>query len=294
VTDFLQGIGTPFITARRRIRLFEAAPFTGESAMPIQQLTHAEQNALYNHSATNAGTTGNVAGATVRTHPWTAFGAPMFAGTSPACWNWTLMAGDSTAGTDDPFNGYNAVLGAPRPGAGCWRAGEAASTAIITDANNHPPAGCTWDVHGVHVPNATSEQTYRTWFERVVQAITVREATYHGYTVNNAAWVTLNTWAPTRTNYYVCMYPEFGLQQDQSFAQPGHRLYKAPMYDHWWLQVPAGAGHSVSLDTVTNNPLRIFRDTHIWANSPVRVLVLTVDGILASHHAKLEVLGVLS
>mgnify|MGYP007020569864 CR=1 FL=1 len=262
--------------------------------MPIVQLTNQEQTALYTHSATNMGTTGNVAGAIVRTYPFNAFGVPMFQGTSPACWNWTLMAGDSTAGTDDPSHGYEAIRGSPRPAAGCWRATEGASTTIINDANNRPPAGYTWDVHGVHVPNAAQEQDYRTWFERVVQAATVREATYHGYTVAASAWVTLNAWAPVCTNYYVCMFPEFGTQAQQDNAQPGHRLYKAPMYDHWWLQVPAGAGHYVSLDTVTGNTLRIFRDTHIWANQAARVLVLTVNGISSSHHAKLESMDVLA
>lgn len=262
--------------------------------MPIQQLTNNEQGALYTRSATNTGTTGNVAGTTVRTHDWQAFGVPMFEDTSPACWNWTLMAGDSTAGTDDPSHGYESVRGAGRPGAGCWRASEAASTAIINDPNNRPPPGCTWDIHGVHVPNAMNEQVYRTWFERVVEAVSVREATYHGYTVANSAWVTLNAWVPTRTNYYVCMFPEFGLQQDQASALANHRLYKAPMYDHWWLQVPAGQGRYVSLDTVTGNRLRIFRDSHIWANNAFRVLVMTVNGILSSHHAKLESMGLLT
>ncbi|KFA90644.1 hypothetical protein [Archangium violaceum] len=260
----------------------------------MHQLTNDEQNALYTRSATNTGTIVTVAGANVRAHPWVVFGAPMFQDTSPACWNWTLMAGDSTAGTDDPSHGYDSVRGAPRPIAGCWAAGQAASTAIINDANLRPPAGYTWNEHGVHVPNTSDVATYRTWFNQVVQAVSVREATYHGYTVLNSTWVALNTFVPVRTNYYVCMFPEFGLQYDQSYALANHRLYKPPMYDHWWLQVPAGAGHYVSLDTVTNNSLRIFRDSHIWANQAHQVLVMNVNGILDSHQAKLEVMGLLT
>lgn len=255
-------------------------------------LTGEQQTSLYNNSAlTTDNRTVTVAGARVRAHPWVVHGQNMFAGTSPACWNWTLMAGDSEAETDDPRHGYDAIRGAARPATGCWAANQAASTAVINDPNLALPHGYVWDELGVHVPRPGAMN--RDWFYRVVLAASVRQATHAGYTVGASRIATLNGFAPAATGYYVFMYPEFGLQADQSHARPGTALYKPPLYDHWWLQVPAGAGHSVSLDTVTGNSLRIFRDSRIWATQNVDVVVLTVNGLLDSHAAKLEMMGLM-
>ena len=211
---------------------------------------------------------------------------------SPACWNWALNGGNG-APNDDPLHGYAARGGGQRPNTGCWAANDATSTGVL---NGLPalPVGCVAHAQGIAVRNDVTG-AYSTWFNNIVSALTRRQAEYAGFTVSAVAVDNLNNLGGLDLGqYYLFMIPEYGPVNNAQNVPASSAVYYAPMYDHWWLQVPAGNGHYVTIDTVTGNPLRLHYDSRPWNGANARVVKCTVNGIPDIVKNMLEMLGALS
>jgi hypothetical protein len=166
--------------------------------------------------------------------------------------------------------------------------------AVLTNHSLQLPTGCGWGVDGVRVPDAEIGN-FTTWFYRVCQALSQHQTTANGFQISAIVTLNLNALGNnvTAAHYYIFMYPEFGVVAQSGPDQLGRALYKAPVFDHWWVQAPAMQNHFVSIETITNNPLRLYRDTRIWAANNKQVVVMTVDGLHPTMHGILGLLGVI-